>query len=225
MTKASLYKCFAILSLLFCIQVHPTETCFFIPPKGWEIADPKKLSPSVHICFIDKKAKGVPPSVNLATEATSVSLDAYVEAVRKIHAADPNAKWRDLGSFRAPLGTGRLTELELSTEFGKARLVQLIIMKNQRAYILTASALKTEFSKYYKTFDQVLHSLQSTTDLVKSYPKERLLLLEEAISSLTKDLDWKDFEKKIINDFTEMGPYWQILVLNEMHSKLLTTSE
>jgi hypothetical protein len=32
---------------------------------------------------------------------------------------------------------------------------------------------------------------------------------------------WQPFEKKVINDFTEMGPYWQILLLQDIQVKLL----
>lgn len=208
-----------ILFFLLFATLH-ADICFFIPPKGWEVVDPEKISPCVHICFIEKRASGVAPSVNLATEPVTISIDAYVNEVKKIHAADPNAKWRDLGKFQTLLGSGRLTEIELPTELGKARLVQLIVVKDQLAYILTACALKEEFSKYYKTFDQVLRSLQSTPDLVESYPRAEQPLLIQAIKNFTAEGNWNDFEKKIINDFTEMGPYWQILMLNEARGKI-----
>ncbi len=222
------------------------DTCFFIPPTGWEIADPETLAPRVEICFLGKSSKGLAPSVNLATESVNVSLEAYVEAVRKIHKADPNSHWRDLGKFKTPMGEGRLTELESPTDLGRARLVQLIVIKNQTAYVLTAAALKEEFSKYYKTFDQVFRSLQLSSNLLESYPsKSQQLLLHQLIQSLEnrfltlltdqttaeKALSsepfytdvWEPFEKKMINTFTEMGPYWQILVLSEIRTKLLTT--
>lgn len=309
------------------LVLQASETCFFIPPQGWEFANPEMLAPRVHVCFLGKSSKGLSPSVNLATEPVHLSLDAYIEEVRKIHAADPNSRWRDLGKFNTRLGNGRLTELESTTEMGIARLVQLIVIKDRVAYILTASALKEEFSKYYKTFDQVLRSLQFTSNLIESLPSQsqRLALqqlvqtiesnfsnqlkqqraLEQrcdrsmlprpferkahllstkqplyqkllqnlqqnlldkaaagplkkmghcstlqpsALLQFIKDLQreyeasevascsmdqlfysetfqsnfWRPFEEKIIKDFTEMGPYWQILLLRNIHTKLLT---
>ncbi|MGH2612222.1 MAG: hypothetical protein ACRDFB_04130 [Rhabdochlamydiaceae bacterium] len=213
---------------------YASETCFFIPPKGWEIANPEILAPRVHICFLGKTSKGLAPSINLATEPVNVSLESYVEEVRKIHSADPNSRWRDLGKYKTLLGAGRLTELETPTEGGMARMVQLIVLKEGVAYVLTASAIKEEFSKYYKTFDQVLGSLQSTSNLIESYPykKNQLKKLIEELDqkfinsgsdfnseSFQKE-SWKPFENKIINDFTEMGPYWQILLLKELQTSI-----
>jgi len=185
------------------------------------------LAPSVEICFLGKSSKGLAPTINLATEVVDVSLDAYIVEVRKIHSADPNSRWRDLGKFTARIGNGRLMELEAPTEFGAARMVQLVVIKDKVAYILTAAALKEEFSKYYKTFDAALCSLQSSSNLVDAYPSKELKTLIDALlqkkeSSLEFEAIWKPFENKIINDFTEMGPYWQILLLSEIRTQLLT---
>lgn len=216
-----------VFLLLAISSLWAKESCFFIPPKGWEIADPKMLAPSVDICFLGKSSKGLAPTINLATEVVDVSLDAYIEEVRKIHSADPNCRWRDLGKFTARIGNGRLMELETPTEFGAARMVQLVVIKENVAYILTAAALKEEFSKYYKTFDAALRSLQSSSNLVEAYPSKELKILIDALlqkkeSSLEFEAIWKPFENKIINDFTEMGPYWQILLLSEIRTQLLT---
>ncbi len=197
------------------------------------MANPKILAPRVHTCFLGKTSKGLAPSINLATEAVNVSLESYIEEVRKIHTSDPNSRWRDLGQYKTRLGDGRLTELETQTEFGTARMVQLVVIKENTAYILTASALKEEFSKYYKTFDQALRSLQSSSNLIESYPSNPNQL-KELVKNITQksDLDsedfqkemWKPFENKIINDFTEMGPYWQILLLKEIQSQLQSST-
>ncbi len=216
-----------VFLLLAITSLGASETCFFIPPKGWEIANPKMLAPSVQICFLGKSSKGLPPTINLATEVVNVSLEAYVEEVRKIHKADPNCRWRDLGKFTALMGSGRLMELETPTELGPARMVQLVVIKESVAYILTAAALKEEFSMYYKTFDAALHSLQASSNLVEAYPSKELkglvdALFEKKEPSLEFEAIWKPFENKIIKDFTEMGPYWQILLLSEIRTQLLT---
>jgi hypothetical protein len=203
--------------------------CFFIPPKGWEVANPELLAPHVHICFLGTSSKGLAPSINLATEVVDTSLETYIQEVRKIHLSDPNSRWRDLGKYTSLLGEGRLTELETPTELGVARMVQLIMIKEGVAYILTASALKEEFSKYYRIFDQALHSLQSSSNLTESYPSKteqlkklvKSLSLQGAHSEQFQKNIWEPFEKKIIKDFTEMGPYWQILFLKEVRAEIL----
>ncbi|MGD0664649.1 MAG: hypothetical protein ABSA17_02825 [Rhabdochlamydiaceae bacterium] len=271
-SKTFFFLCLCVISL------HASETCFFIPPKNWEIANPEILAPRVHICFLGKSSKGLAPSINLASEKVDISLDAYIEEVRKIHAADPNSRWRDLGKYKTLLGEGRLTELETHAETGIVRMVQLIVIKDHVAYILTAGALKEEFPKYYKLFDQTLRSLQSSKDLIESYSSKEsrqklsklvqnveqqfkaakftqpdiasvfkkelnqhppasflsraIKTLDKQFKTAVKDDDafnskdfqesaWQPFEKKVINDFTEMGPYWQILLLQDIQVKLL----
>lgn len=281
--KDFFYKILLFLPLLV-IPLDARSTCFFIPPEDWEFAHPDMLSPRVHICFLGKNSKGLAPSVNLATEPVQLSLDAYVEEVRKIYASDPNSRWRDLGPFKTLFGTGKLIELESPTPAGVARLVQLIVIKDRVAYILTAGALKEEFSKYYKIFDHVLRSFQFSSDLISSYPyKPAQTSLRQLVQKLKIDFTsyqhtlaepflkvmpfslkqpshpaisyplpflqqfivhskliskttshqqvffsdefqskyWKSFEIKIINDFTEIGPYWQILLLKEIRAQLL----
>ncbi len=218
--------------------------CYFIPPQGWDLADQAKLSPRVKICFIGKSSKNLLPSVNLAEEEVDVSLKTYIDIVKSDCLKDPNCRWRDLGKYNTPLGEGRLTEREVKTQWGPSRQVQLIVIKDKMAYILTAGALKEEFSRHYKTFEDVLRSLTLTQDLSmdltsaekKTRLREMLGKLEtdfkktrEKISAVNDAFDaadfqkesWKPFQERIINDFTEMGPYWQILLLRQIQNKLL----
>ncbi len=213
--------------------------CYFIPPKGWDIADQSKLSPRVQICFIGKGSNNLLPSINLATEEVDISLKAYIDIVKSDCESDPNTVWRDLGKYNTPLGEGRLTEREVKTFWGVSRQIQLIVIKDQRAYILTAGALKEEFSRYYHDFEAALKSLTITPDLAADAVKKELLTTlirnlhndfktitdasaEEAFDSANfQNQSWKPFQQKIINDFTEMGAYWQILLLRDQQNKLL----
>ena len=220
-------------------EIAPTQReaqfCYFIPPKGWELADQTKLSPRVKICFIGKSSNYLLPSVNLATEEVNVSLKTYVDIVKKDCESDPNCLFRDLGQYNTSLGEGRLTEREVKTQWGVSRQVQLMVIKDQRAYILTAGALKEEFSRHYQDFEAVLKSLTITNDLAEGVTSPEK---KELLSSLIKDLyqrgqaadfdsnifqkeSWLPFQQKIINDFTEMGPYWQILMLRDVQYQLL----
>ncbi len=256
------------------------DFCYFIPPEGWDLADPDKLSPRVKVCFLGKSSGALLPSVNLATEVVDVGLKEYVAAVKKMYETDPNIRWRDLGKYTTPFGEGRLTEVEANSEWGKARQVQLLAIKNNTAYILTAGSLREEFSKHYKVFDKVLKSLrvvEKLADLLKPEKRAHLLeLIEKAqfdlekgrpqtfswniglsppeslplieviktpylISFIKKQMHqlskeeafeqdtfkketWQRLQEKIITDFTEMGPYWQILMLQEIQNQLIRSS-
>ncbi|HEX4840431.1 MAG TPA: hypothetical protein VFU89_08330 [Rhabdochlamydiaceae bacterium] len=225
-------------------QTQEPYHCFFIPPKGWQFADQSKLSHRIKICFLGKTSNNLQPSVNLATEKVNISLKAYIEIVRSDCAKDPNCVWRDLGKYHTPLGEGRLTEREMKTKWGLARQVQLIVIKDNQAYILTAGALKEEFSSHYQDFEAVLKSLTITDDLTSPImPLEKRALLQSKIKTLEADFDaamtkaetvekafntvdfqketWEPFHQMIINDFTEMGPYWQILLLRDIQYQLL----
>lgn len=218
-----------------------SEFCYFIPPQGWDLADMSKLSSRVKICFIGKSSNNLLPSVNLATEAVDISLKSYIDIVKKDCESDPNCLWRDLGKYNTSLGEGRLTEREVKTKWGISRQVQLIVIKDGRAYILTAGALKEEFSGHYKDFEGVLRSLTITNDLTTHVPSaEKKEILNNLIENLKNTIkesthetetafdsplfqkkSWEPFQEKIINDFTEMGPYWQILLLRDVQHQLL----
>jgi hypothetical protein len=46
---------------------------------------------------------------------------------------------------------------------------------------------------------------------------------EEVLHSLSFQQEaWLPLQEKIINDFTEKGPYWQSLLLSDILTKLLT---
>lgn len=223
------------------ITAQDSDHCYFIPPQGWDLADQSKLSPRVKICFIGKTSKNLRPSVNLAIEKVDISLKTYVDIVKRDCANDPNTRWRDLGKYQTSLGEGRLTEREVKTEWGISRQIQLIVIKDHTAYILTAGADKEEFPRYYKDFEAVLRSLNTAEDLAASYPAEKRSALRELIGKLQADFkktndpkiatedalddflkeSWEPFQQKVINDFTEMGPYWQILLLRDIQYQLL----
>lgn len=216
---------------------------YFIPPQGWDLADMSKLSHRMKICFLGKSSHNLLPSVSLATEEVDISLKTYIDIVKTDCERDPNSVWRDLGKYNTPLGEGRLTEREVKTQWGVSRQIQLIVIKDHRAYVLTAGALKEEFSRHYQAFEAVLKSLTITEDLTASLTSlEKKELLQKLIGNLQTEFAaamntsvsatqafesknfqkefWKPFQQKIINDFTEMGAYWQILLLRDVQHQL-----
>jgi len=208
------------ISLFLFSALLGQDFCYLVPPKKWDLADPKHYSPRVQIGFIGPTKKEFPSSVNLAVESVSIELPEYVAAVRKIHEADPNNRWRDLGPYQTSAGEGRLTEIEAKTEWGKVRLLQFILVKNRFAYIITASALKEEFPKFYTEFEKVFHSLTLTPDLIEPVPAgERKDSLRSRLACL-KTEEWEPFQEHILKDYADMGAHWQVLVLRLAKEKM-----
>lgn len=229
------------ISLLYSTLLA-VEYSYFMPPKEWELADPKQLSPRVKMGFIGSTKKELRPSVNLAVEPVNVTIGEYVAAVKKIHESDPNNRWRDLGKFSTAAGEGRLTELESKSEWGNVRLLQLIVIKNKVAYIITASALKEEFSSFYQDFQTAFRTFTITSDLMGAVQnaalQQKLQKLSETLAAQFKTTagespeqrfansefqkeSWISFQNSIIHDFSEMGAYWQVLILQSTHEKLI----
>lgn len=225
-------------------ETVPLPECFFLPPKGWEIADPKMLSPRVKIAFVKNTGKGFRPSINLAVEQTQASTGEYLKAVRAIHEQDRTNQWRALGKVRTAAGLAQLTEIDSQTEYGPVRLLQLILVKEGYAWILTAVALKEEFPDFYREFHAAFRSLTLTSDLAGNIPQferrenlktrqQQLLAAAQAVletTTSTRNLledplfhenHWAPFQQTILNDFTDMGAHWQVLLLRETREKLL----
>src|SRR5271163_2722042 len=93
----------------------PMEQAYFLPPAGWEIADPKFLAKRVQIAFLKKKKEGFSPSINLAIEQVEISEKEYLNAVKIIHEGDRNNRWRLLGKVRTAAGIAQLTEIDTTT--------------------------------------------------------------------------------------------------------------
>jgi hypothetical protein len=230
-------------SIVRTVEAMASLQCFFIPPENWDIADPRSLSPKVKIAFLKNSGKGFSPSINLAIEDTDVSLADYLKAVKAIHEQDRNNRWRSLGKVRTESGLAQLTEIDSTSEWGPVRILQLILMKDKRAYVLTAAALKEEMSNYYKDIQSSFRSLTLSNDLLgniqqlerremlKQKQAELFNAAEEQIHSADaknnlledqafQEKHWIPFQKTVLENFGDMGAFWQILILRNAQDKL-----
>ncbi|MBS0649739.1 MAG: hypothetical protein JSR93_01130 [Verrucomicrobia bacterium] len=224
------------------IETEQHQTFSYItPPAGWEIADPKFLAKSVQIAFLKKSGAGFCPSVNLAIEKSNLSLPEYLNVIRQIHESDKRNRWRQLGKVHTQSGIGQLTEIDTDTEFGPVRMLQLILIKQGCTYVVTAAALKDEIAQYYKDFQATFRSLQITSDLISTVPQmerrdslkersERLIsswqkAVEQGVVSLAEPNfqkeNWLPFQNAVLQDFEDMGPHWQILMLKSIQEKMI----
>ena len=117
-----------------------------------------KLAPKVKMGFTTKGKKELSPSLNLAIEPVTVSLPAYLKAVKELYAKNKQCHYREFGTIQTAAGEGKLTEIDMPTKFGPARLLQMIYLRDGEAYILTAAAHKDELPEFYDTFQAAFRS-------------------------------------------------------------------
>lgn len=202
----------------------------FSPPKDWQYAMPKQVSAHVEVGFIGDGPSFFHPSINLATEEFGGTLKEYLKAVKAIHTAESKTTWRDLGKFVMRGGEGRLTEICSPSPFGEVKLLQAILLKEHKAYILTAAVLKKEFTHLQKEILESLQSLSFHPDLFSALSDpERKSHLEQIFARLDslnpeeKKQEWENLQKQVIQGCPEMGGHWHYLALKEAHDRLFST--
>lgn len=217
------------------IEQSISEICTFLPPAGWEIAQPKNLSQHVQVGFLGKGSGDFRPSINIAFEEVDVSLKEYVKAVRKIQTSQPNTQWRDLGKFPMKAGTGRLTEITTTTPWGEIKMLQALFVKNGKAYILTGAVLKQDLPKFQTDLLNSFRSLTLVPHLFATLPENpqaaELRKLFASLGSISSEEDPERAQKqqwdslqKAVQGVGEMGPYWDYLVLKEGHAKIYSSN-
>jgi hypothetical protein len=143
-------------------EVKPNQTeqqVLFKPPSGWKQAEQSALPAHVHLMVVGKGARDFPPSISLASETYSGSLKQYLNVIKKLNAAKGN-EWKDLGSIQTEAGKASLSQTDSSSQWGKVKMMHVILKKEDTIYILTAAALKEEFPQFYKEIFSSLRSLK-----------------------------------------------------------------
>lgn len=147
---------------LNCMSAEIQLQAIFTPPKGWQLADAKSLPPHVKIMVVGKGAREMPPSMNLGYEKFSGTLKDYLKIVKDINISQGDI-WKSLGDISTEAGPASLSQVDMKTEWGILRQMHLIFAKDGIVYILTAAALKEEFSLFYKEFFDAMKSFRLET--------------------------------------------------------------
>lgn len=219
-----------VLLCCFLGTLQAKEIAYFSPPSTWKVIH-QSPSSAVKISFVGKAKKNCQPVINLATEEVDVSLKEYLAIVQKNCEADPNKEWRDLGKFSTAAGEGRLVEILDKSEGKALRHLQLILLKDTMIYVVTATSSQKEFSKLYKEFYASFKSFNIVSDLLDAVKerdaKEKLKILCAQILKEKKfqKNTWDLFAKTILNNYTEMGNYWKLLLLQDIKDKLTHTQD
>ncbi len=217
-----------IFLLLFVLSFAHAKHCTFIPPLGWEIAQLKTPSPHIKIGFLGKGSSEFRPSINLALEEeVDVPLKEYVKAVKELQAADPTSKWRDLGPFPTHCGNGQLIEISNSSPWGEIKVLQLLFVEDETAYILTAAVLKDDFLSLQKEILQSFRTLSLTDSLFEQIEnvekRQHFTSFFRALGKKEKDLEWENLQKEVA-EHKSLGPYWAFLVLQEGHARIYSST-
>lgn len=161
--KAKISNIFIVTTLSLLISVPAfliadTEAKF-IPPKGWRLAEVDSLPKSVHLMVIGTSSSHFPPSINLGTDNFQGSMKDYLKKVKEINTSQ-GYTWKDLGKIETKAGEASLSQTERSTAYGEIKLMHIMVLHDGVVYIMTASALKSEFSKFYKDFYESFRTLE-----------------------------------------------------------------
>ncbi len=185
------------------------EAAIFVPPVGWLAAEPASLPSHVKALIVGKGEHEYPPSINLGAEAYEGSLKTYLKNIKMINEAQA-ATWKDLGQIATESGNASLSQVDMKTKWGDVRLMHAIIIRYGTAYILTASALKEEFSQFYKDFFQAMRSFKINKDVYEMVKNpEKRAKLQTAVQQLKKE--WSD----LVNEAKSIKPEDSIFDLSK----------
>lgn len=129
----------------------------FTAPDGWVLGDPDALPGSITMIVTKPSGIRLAPTINVAEEPFDRNTEAYMEVIQGIN-QDLGYPWRRLGSIQTKAGRAQLCQREIVNEWGTMRQMHVVLVKNHRAYIVTATAPTDDFPKYYKTFSQAFKS-------------------------------------------------------------------
>lgn len=222
----------------------------FTPPSGWQMAN-VDLPKHVRVMIVGPSSSGFPPSMNLSSEPYNGTLRQYLKTVKNLNEGQ-GYEWKDLGTIRTEAGNASLSQVDTKTSWGIVRLMHVILLKNGTIYILTASALKDEFSKYYNPFFLSMRSLKAVDDVYQMVgdiqQRNQLKVIAEKLQIQWNDLlnhqqlqntsmelkekvfmenefqnkYWKPFQETLNRKFGQYGSDWQTLFLQKLRNRLVT---
>lgn len=131
----------------------------FTPPQNWKMVDPKVLPKHVLAMVVGSGQTDFPPNMNLGYEKFDGSVKEFIRKVVKVELETTHTEWKELGTIQTTAGIAQLIQVDSATKWGQERQMQAFIKQDDTIYILTASALRNEFSTYYKEFFNSIRSL------------------------------------------------------------------
>lgn len=204
---------------------------FFICPKNWRAANPKTYTKYIKIAFTKNEKSICRPTLNLSMQKTNLTLDEYTKEAQKIHQKGPGTTYTILGKIDLPQGKAKLCQIDQNIHSTNFQMLQMIFIKNSKAYIMTASSKKGDMAKNFQTFLDTFSSFKIVDDLFSLVSdKNKQDLLTKKYNSLvasSKNLTDKQtkknlssFEKYLDNNFQNLGKYFQVLLLKKAYKEI-----
>ncbi|MFN0065609.1 MAG: hypothetical protein ACKVOH_05165 [Chlamydiales bacterium] len=130
-------------------------------PKDWEcIDDPEQLPKKVQLIYIGPAKARFNPSLNLAVEETDMPLQEYVHTAKEYHESVAETQVVALGNLQTRSGTAILLQIDRPTNWGAVRFIQATIVKDNVAYVMTATCLQEEFGDHCSAFFDCFKSFE-----------------------------------------------------------------
>ena len=198
----------------------------FTVPDGWEQVRHVTPKNNVKMLVRQPKANILPPSINLVVEDVEVSLSEYLQIVKDLHKYINNAELHDLGKINTKAGSAQLITIEMNSTWGDTKILQALFIKDNVAYVITATALKEDFPNYYKDFFNAIKSFDihenifymvsedhKRLDVMEKYcnVKEKWVESYHKIKKQNQLLSAKDIANKAFHDEGFQKQYWQPL--------------
>ena len=139
-----------------CVPLPAVKRASFIPPTGWRAAPPP-LPESILALVIGKGNSSYPPSMNLAVEPFSGTLQEYQVIMQQVD-AKKGMRALPLGTTETAAGRAVLTQTEQQSAWGRIKMVHALLIAEGHAYIITCAAPADEFSHHYKAFFTAIRS-------------------------------------------------------------------
>ena len=223
-----LNKIYFFLFLTFFIKVSAEPIAFFKTEKKWSVVNPKAYSKLVKIGFIKNERSSFNPSINLAIENTTASLEEYCQASKEAHELDPNTTYTIIDAISLKDGKASLCQINKKINSLSVKMLQLIFIKDTRVYVMTAASKKKDFLNHYQSFINMFSSLKISNDIfsivenkttrqnLKAKCDELIDDLKNTTKTRQKTKKLKIFEKYLGKKFDNLGKYFQILILQKI---------
>lgn len=132
---------------------------YFLPPKDWILLDPNELPDSIVMIATKRVGLSVPPTLNLAQEPFSGDLEDYMRIIHEINKKNGYV-WARLGRLHTDAGPAQLSRREIPTEWGAVRQLHMVCIHKGQAYIITATTLSQDFTRYAKEISESMRSFR-----------------------------------------------------------------
>ncbi|MBI5274374.1 MAG: hypothetical protein HY860_04905 [Chlamydiales bacterium] len=150
MGKNFLFGCVCFSYVVFS-HLLGQEPSIVVPDAFMEVVR-KGSNSSIVKNYLYKDKTGFSPSINIAVEKTTLSAFQYMKEVKGNYNNKAGYSMTEFPMLKTGSGKAYLLQIDKKQTFGDIRILQMILLQQETAYIITACALKKEFPQIEKDF-------------------------------------------------------------------------